>query len=222
MPMPSIKDAIKNLYDTFANVPRPHLIEGCPCCIDRKEVDKLLSQPLRDIAPKEMAPFATSAMLTVGSAEDLRYFLPRILEIRTSDRSWWPDVEVIFSALAEAKWHDWSEEEQRAIRRLVRAVIENCRESGDDDSAWEADAWLCAVSRAGESAVPYLEQMFANGHIELIRQLHELNAHSLMKGKLTNSFWSAPSRRDVIAWFERADIKAAIADAYRDHYDSLD
>lgn len=217
---PVIENAVTHLYEAFANVPKPHMIDGCPCCIERREVDKLLSTPIKDISPGQLAPYASAAMLTVGSAEDLRYFLPRILEIRTSDWGWWPNVEVIFGALAEAKWHEWPAPEQEAVRQLVSAVIQQFLESDNEYMADEIDSWLCAIARAGDSAVPYFEQMFAEGHVEKVRQIHELNANSLMKGKLTNNFWAAPGRREVVTWFERPDVKDSIAHAYRKKHET--
>ncbi len=178
----------------------------------------LLKKKPEELTPEELAPYASSAMTTVGSAIDFRFFLPRILEIRTSDWGWWPDVEVIFSAMAEAQWTTWPEDEQEAIRNLVRAVVQQFVDSPDDYIVDEVDSWLCAISRAGESAVPYLEEMYSNGHIEKVRQIHEHNANSLMKGRLVNSSWPAPARREVVAWFERADVKDAIVAAYGEIY----
>ena len=64
--------------------------------------------------------------------------------------------------------------------------------------------------------------MYSDGCIEKIRQIHELNASSLMKGKLTNNFWSAPARCEVVAWFERSDVKDTIIKAYGQLYGNSD
>lgn len=41
--MNTLDDAIDRLYIAFANVPPARHIEGCPCCICNKNIEKLLS-----------------------------------------------------------------------------------------------------------------------------------------------------------------------------------
>src|SRR5882762_1635090 len=94
-----IQAAIEALYAAFSDAPKPMIIEGCPCCIERKDVDVLLTTPLRQITPDQLTNYAASVFLTVGSIEDFLYLLPRILEISACDPSWWPDPEVISGAL---------------------------------------------------------------------------------------------------------------------------
>lgn len=74
--MRDVRAAVEKLYRAFAAVPRPRHIDGCPCCIDRKEVGVLLGKPLRSVTPGELSAYASSAFLTVGDAADYLYFLP--------------------------------------------------------------------------------------------------------------------------------------------------
>ena len=62
--------AVEGLYSAFADVPKPSGIEGCPCCIERKNTDVLLAKPLRTLAPDELSNYAASAFLTIGSSTD--------------------------------------------------------------------------------------------------------------------------------------------------------
>ena len=97
--MHTLSDAIEALYQAFAVMPKPKHIDGCPCCIDRKETGVLLGKALRTITPEEMASYASSAFLTVGEVADYLYFLPRIIEITATEPSWWPDPEVTGRAM---------------------------------------------------------------------------------------------------------------------------
>lgn len=213
----AIDRAISKLYDAFSSVPKPRMIDGCPCCVEEKELEVLLSTPRRKITPNEMAPYASSVMLTAGAPEDLRYFLPRILEIHHQDPYWFPDIEIVFRALALADWHSWPKPEQDAIRHLVDTVFDEYV-TGDGIDADQADSWLCAVARAEDSPLPYLEKMVATGSAEKLRQLHEANANALAKDKLANAFWPESAMREVMEWYKRPDVKAVIDAAYADFY----
>ncbi len=74
--------------------PKPSSIQGCPCCVDNKEICSLLSTPLREITGGELSSYSSSAFLTVGREADYLYFLPRIVEIGFTEAGWWPDIEV--------------------------------------------------------------------------------------------------------------------------------
>ena len=100
-------DTVEQLYAVFGNVPVPRQIDACPCCLLDTEVAVLLTTPLRDLTPEQLTSYASSVTMTVGSVDDFRYFLPRILEIVATERSWWPDVEVVFGILHRAKWQQW-------------------------------------------------------------------------------------------------------------------
>ena len=64
--MNTLSQAIEQLYAAFADVPKPRAIVGCPCCLDNKDIDTLLATPLREIGPRDLSPYASSAFLTVG------------------------------------------------------------------------------------------------------------------------------------------------------------
>src|SRR4051812_29634791 len=105
--MRDVRATVENLYRAFAAVPRLRDIDGCPCCIDRKEVGVLLSKPLRSVTPEELSAYAASAFLTVGDAADYRYFLPRILEVTAADPAWWPSPEVTGRAIRDSDPESW-------------------------------------------------------------------------------------------------------------------
>jgi hypothetical protein len=43
-----LSEAINNFYATFGDIDIPKKIEGCEHCLDDKEIEVLLSTPLRD------------------------------------------------------------------------------------------------------------------------------------------------------------------------------
>src|SRR5262249_9287001 len=110
--------ALEALYQAFA-APPPARIEGCPCCLDRKDVKTLHIKPLREQSDKDLASYAASVFLTVGDVADFRYFLPRLLELSATVGGWWPSPEVAIGKLKLAGWRSWREAEQGAIEAFL-------------------------------------------------------------------------------------------------------
>jgi hypothetical protein len=58
-------------------------------------------------------------MNTWGDAGDFRYFAPRLLELSTAGALVWPDIEIVFTKLAQAGWREWPE--RRAVAEFMAA-----------------------------------------------------------------------------------------------------
>jgi hypothetical protein len=209
--MHTVHDAIEQLYRAFAKNPRPRHIDGCPCCIDRKEIDVLLGKSLRAITPKELASYASSAFLTVGEVADYLYFLPRILEITATDSSWWPDPEVTGRAIRTAHPDLRTEAQRSALHDYLEAVVSNIIHSGHYH---ELDGWICAIGRMGFDVRPYLEEIAKCP--EAVLDFFETNAESLPRNELANAFWELPcSAHDAIVdWFFSSEIAKIPFKAY--------
>ncbi len=202
--------AIDELYIAFDDVPKPHFLDGCPCCIERKEIETLLSKPLREIAADELSSYASSLFLTVGDEGDFLYFLPRIFDISANDLTWWPDPEVAIGKLSFVEWKKWNEERVDAIESYFDAVFEAYVESG----SYEADSWLCALARSKCGFGKYLEKLKKT--TKGLISVYENNSESLMKGKLSNGFWDEvpEEKNELIECFGSADVRRLIDASY--------
>jgi hypothetical protein len=209
--MSPLEDAIEGLYRAFRKTPRPRHIEGCPCCIDRKEIGILLGKSVRTITPQELGSYASSAFLTVGDVADYLYFLPRILEITAADSSWWPDPEVTGRAIKSANPASWTDAQRSALNDYLKAVVGNVIESG---RYHELDGWICAIARMGFDVRPFLEEVAKSP--EAVLGYFEMNAESLPRNKLANAFWELPfAAHDVIVdWFFSPEIARIPFEAY--------
>jgi hypothetical protein len=204
---------IEKLYAAFSDVPKPQIIEGCPCCIERKGVDVLLTTPLRQITPDQLTNYASSVFNTVGCLEDFFYFIPRILEISASDPSWWPDPEVISMAIKRSGFQTWPESRKTSLIRYYNAVLDHLL--AVDDSGWEMDSWICALGRLFNDVSPFLSRLADNS--SKIVEYYEVNSQCLIKGKLTNSFWdenATEAQDQVIKWFNSEPVRTAINSHY--------
>lgn len=148
-----VREAIEEIYRTF-EVPRPSVIEGCPCCIDTRNVDVLLTTPLRQISGQALWRYVSGAFLTVGGQEDFRYLLPRILDVSALDPGNANDAEIVLGKLSLAEWRSWAAGEQRVIEAFIKAWFEHALASdlAEADEGWiggRAKSVLCGAGRAG-------------------------------------------------------------------------
>lgn len=209
--MLALTQAIDDFYRAFSDVTAPYHIHGCPCCIDNKRIQYLLSTPLRQLSPDDLSSYASSALLTVGEVSDYLFFLPRIMEISILDESWWPDIEVTGRAIHSTQLQDWPSHRREALVILLNAVMQNVIES---KAYWQIDGWLCAIARIGFDVRLYLAMIEKDSAAVL--HYFEDNAEDIKDGKLGNAFWELPNvGHDVIVqWFRSDAIRAIPFHAY--------
>ncbi len=83
----NLYEALDAVYDAFSVQLRPKQIVHEPYELQAGEVKQLLSWPLRELSPGLMRSYLFDALYTVGTWEDFRYFLPRLLEVFIFDES---------------------------------------------------------------------------------------------------------------------------------------
>ncbi|SMB81383.1 hypothetical protein [Deinococcus hopiensis] len=77
----TLAQAVEELYQAFADLPRPQHIVHEPYELHPHEIQQLLGCPLRELPPELMRSYLFDALFTVGTWDDFRYFLPRLLEL---------------------------------------------------------------------------------------------------------------------------------------------
>ena len=148
-----LSETLDGVYRAFA-FPAPAVIEGCPCCLSTRGVDVLLTTPLRELSGQQLWRYVSGAFLTVGSEDDFRYLLPRILDISVSDPRNANDPEIVIGKLALANWRGWSAKEQTVVEEFLNAWFEwaLAQDLAEADDGWigtEAESVLCGAARAG-------------------------------------------------------------------------
>ncbi|WP_168605890.1 hypothetical protein [Novosphingobium sp. SG707] len=146
--------ALEELYRTF-EAATPLMIEGCPCCVDGREIDVLLSKPLRQISCQELMHYIGGVFHTVGDELDFRYFLPRILEISIAADNNTPRAEIVIGKLRLAGWQNWPFHERQAVINCLDLWFEQAltwdKAEADEDyglSSYRTEAILCGAALA--------------------------------------------------------------------------
>jgi hypothetical protein len=207
----SLAEAIENLYSGFGDVCRPTGIVGCPCCWNETEGSILLAKPLRALTCGDLAHYARSVFLTV-SGDDFFYFLPRILEAAASDSEWLVDIEITGRGIKDSGYAGWPAGRRVVVLAFFEAILDEIM--NDSERLYELDSWLCAPGLFLDDLSPILDRVAQNPRALI--SFYEDNSTSLMRGELSNAFWSdaAAMHAQVVAWFNSKNIRDSINVAY--------
>jgi len=210
----NLSSAVNELYQAFER-PMPREVWGCPCCTDAAEMHALLAQPLQMLSVDVLERYARKAITTMGSADDLPYFWPRLAELAVA-RELATEIEIVFGKPALAGWRArWSARERAAVEGLAHAIVHQMAE--EELEANEVDEWICAIGQFGTDVTEYLDPLLASTTVAAtnLRGLYEYNATSLRQGELLNPFWEErPGAARLVEWFNRPEVRAAVDRAY--------
>lgn len=175
----------------------------------------LLKHPLRELEADKLSSYAADSFLTIGSTNDFKYFLPRILELSVREEFLWPDPEVVFGKLQLAHWEQWPEDERAAILELIKDKFDALLQGTETDSS-KLDEWICALGHCVPDITPYLNQLFEGTHKDKLWGFVEWNLSAFTEGKLDNSFWKDVSlnKQRVLDWLNQDKIKTLLSERY--------
>ncbi len=136
----ALSDAIDALYEVFEPYTR------------RPELERRMgSAHLKELMQADLADLAHDILITHGQPEDLKHFLPRMLELMLQPG--WPiRPEGMMFKLLLADYYMWPEAERAAVDTYVKAVWPVLL--SDPEYPVSAEEWLCgasAVIERGES-----------------------------------------------------------------------
>jgi len=213
----AVAEAVKEVYEAFADERAPTAIDACPCGHGKEPLCKLVSTSLRSIRPELLSKYSGSVFFTCGSEQDFKYLLPRILEIVTDDLAFGMGPEVTVGKLALAHWEKWPARQRSAVLGLLTALFERALKDSDD-AGWALDSLLCAYARVGMNVMPFLERLLQPEHGPKLITLYETHSSTLnTKGRLSNPFWKeAPesTRFEVVSWLRSERVDKKLWEAY--------
>ena len=119
-----LNEAVRALYDAFASRSRRAEIEfdACDHCVSPQEARALARTPLRDLDAELLSTFILNATSeTWGTADDLWFYLPRILELVATGGFNSYNLWSLFFVMG-LQWRDWPQEQQDAVSRYMSAL----------------------------------------------------------------------------------------------------
>ncbi|GAA4953732.1 hypothetical protein [Actinoplanes utahensis] len=212
----SLTASITSLYDAFSRVPRPVALDYCACCFNPEEERAVLADvPLRSLPVEALRPYTANVIFNVGGPADLRYFLPRMLEIAAGDGFDRPDLEPLLNRMYHAGWHRWQPGERDAVRAFLTALWAEER-NGDV---------LCAIGNAEDDLTPYLAAWLSALTDPATRPAEAAHLLTLLRDdyergrkgpRLVNAFWDGrpDQHAQVLAWLAGPELQLALFAAF--------
>lgn len=214
IPSDALRSAIERSYEAFAREPRPTRWRAAP----HRDGDALLRQltavPLAELSDEAIGPYAGWAITTVGSAQDYRYFLPRILALAATGSGWiGADPPVIVGRLKMSQWESWAAAQRDAVLNLFETASHSSLAGGGD--GWmDIENWLCGLAHLDRPLEPFLLAWAEADSVEAALQLSRFvrgDAKRLARGDIIASgFWDGVDisvRQQVSAWLLSAQVR---------------
>jgi hypothetical protein len=203
-PRQKLAEAIENLYATFSEFRLGGPMDGHPPLPPAKE-ERLQTIPLRHLTPDDLDQYAFRALTTVGTEEQFKHFLPRLLEITAYEGSvGYVDIQIVLGKLEYAHWTFWSVQERQAIERYLWALWESVLAQFPSEP--DIEALLCGIGRVVDDLTPFLNVWLRGAESSAISHLHgfiEANLRGLLKKhRITNAFCDErePQMMQVVNW----------------------
>ncbi|RFB91576.1 hypothetical protein B5K08_14785 [Rhizobium leguminosarum bv. trifolii] len=200
-----LEDSLKTLYPTFFEYPFPSSLDASPLRDAEKILTVLKSAPLREIDAAALGPYAASAITTVGSVDDFRHFLPRILHCAVLGASAYGfEPPIIASKLLLCDWQQWPIAERTAIANFFYSAwaYKRLQDPDVDASAWN---WIVAMAMLDLQFQACLDLWLKQPTPNAFLQLAGADLKSLYRG---TGFWqdiASADRHLVLEWI-KSDI----------------
>ena len=205
--------ALQAVYSAFTQNGAPQRITVCPCCVSAGEVEAMTQTRLRDLSAERLEHYLSAVFLTSGAQEDFRYFLPRLLDLNAHAKwDFQSDWEVLLGKLSLGQWQSWPKRERETMNEFLQACFEDLVSAGGERGD-EIDGFLCGLARGGVDLAYFLDRLSQPDADAAFFALSDVNAVSLMKGKLANSFWKdhRQTGEPILRWLQSDPNEARLA-----------
>ena len=155
--IPYIIEEAYRLFASYSITP-PLTVCDCGNCINEKEQKLLITTPLRETS-RELIETYISAMFDNEDKAivELRYFLPRMLELLSVGETLYIDEGFSLSRCHFERTHIWKEGEIAFMERFAKAFFEEVLEGECPHPYSTAEDWLVCFGLSGLSITPLLD-----------------------------------------------------------------
>jgi hypothetical protein len=204
--------ALTALYPAFAAYPPPEMMHGSPIRHLNAILTSLRSAPLRELEAEALEYYAATALTTVGSPDDYKHFLPRILHFSAMAAFQYGfDPEIVASRLLLSEWQDWPVDERTAIANLFYSAWAFARLQHTDMEirSWNWVRAMVALGLQFEACLElWVKLPIGNAMLQLSEGGQEIKG--LQRG---NGFWAevpADRRQFILDWIASDAVETAL------------
>lgn len=198
----ALSRAIERCYDAFVMEPAPVAIEFCDHCHQPECAALLTATVLRELSVAQMRCRTFALLDSMGGPEELRYLVPRMLELLPTGEPHEP--ELVLAKLAGGGWRDWPTPEQEAVEGFLAAYWEHVLAEFPGHA--DASEALCAIALVIDDVAPYLAAWTDDVETAALRHLAQLVCrdlgeclHALRPLRLADPWWDdRPAQHDAV------------------------
>lgn len=207
-----LEAALSAVYPAFAAYPAPETLRGSPIRDLNDILASLRSAPLRELPADALEYYAATALTTVGSPQNFKHFLPRILHFSAEAVAQYGfDPEIVASKLLLSGWQEWPVAERTAVANLFYSAWAFARLQHTDMQirSWNWIRAMATVDLQFEACLDlWIKLPVGNAMLQLAEGGQEIKG--LQRG---NGFWAevSPDRRALILeWMAGEAVEAAL------------
>jgi len=146
---------IENLYHAFRTVPKPRRITGCTVCCTTEAELMNLSRGVREADTFAINTLAHDGIFTVGTEDDYKYFLPRILhEMILDDDFWSLCVDALTTRIKLAGFDGWTEVQKKATLEALLVIFDKY---SSEYCSVDLEDWIYGIASVDFDIMPFLE-----------------------------------------------------------------
>ena len=212
IPDTALQNALDAAYAIFARYPRPTSLEAAPTRDGRAILKTLSAAPLRNLTSEQIGPYSGWAMTTVGTVDDYKHFLPRIMEQAVRAPEWMgTEPAILGERLRYANWRSWRPKEQTAVTQIFARAWQQASRSHPDDG--DAEDWLCGLGVLGEDLTQPLQEWLSPPSPNAVLQVANLMMMNKEEQAAPTGIWTyvdEAERRKVWTWLSRENVRNAL------------
>ena len=177
--IPYIEEAYR-LFASYSITP-PLTVCDCGNCITGEEIKALVSTPLRELS-RDLIDTYISAMFESEDKAimELRYFLPRMLELLSQGEILYIDEGFSLSKCHFEREDIWKPAERAFMERFAKTFFDEVLEEESPDLCDSVEDWLVCFGLSGLSIAPLLNSWLQQaGKVKALYDFQELFTYSL-------------------------------------------
>lgn len=121
-----LKNTIVDCYRQFAGYDAPSELDVCTaCCVELKIEEEMRTLPLSELTEKHFYQYNSSAKGDVQPVDEIKYYLPRMLELLAEGKEIHFATELYLDRLGRCSRQVFSYQEWKAIENFCVALFEH-------------------------------------------------------------------------------------------------
>lgn len=174
---PDVQAALHDIVDVLSHYTQRDLDPSWQAFWHPAEQAAIDGLPVQQLPDDLMGHVLANVVVLHGAAPDLKYFLPRLLEMAVH-RPLREELTSVLSRAFEADLWSWSAVERDALRHFVRVWWRQCLEEPVSFNTFPVEDALCAAALAFDDLSSFLEEWEADKRLNAT--LHVMNTSRLL------------------------------------------